>query len=242
MKKRKTKPQIKLVKNQNDRVNPESHFDPTIYQNSSNKNKEQDNKNIKIVHDVIEFFKEEVSKAFINLNFEAHNITEFYIANLLSTFARIDQLLVENAEGGLQEETMVSLLKKAFESPRDEKIKNLKRAGDISLYTAGFFSDSLNRKLIDIDYYISIGENAYGNLSTLVNEDYARIVFGELSKKFMGFVDVISEISDKYFLKTNKDILRTYEKWLITRSERLRKQLEESGILPVDSLKTGTYQ
>ena len=38
---------------------------------------------------------------------------------------------------------------------------SLKQIGDVSLFVSGFFSDSLRRKLVDVDYYVSIGGVAY---------------------------------------------------------------------------------
>ena len=33
--------------------------------------------------------------------------------------------------------------------------------GDVSLFTSGFFADSLRGKLVDVDYYVNIGGAAY---------------------------------------------------------------------------------
>ena len=53
------------------------------------------------------------------------------------------------------------------------------------LFTAGFFSDSFKRRHVDVDYYVSMGEYAYGSLSRA--EDAFREVFVELSRKFVGY-------------------------------------------------------
>ncbi len=49
----------------------------------------------------------------------------------------------------------------------------------------------------------------------------------------MNFVDVLAEISERSHLGTNSDLLRLYEKWLCTGSERLKAKLAEFGIHPL---------
>jgi hypothetical protein len=42
----------------------------------------------------------------------------------------------------------------------------------------------------------------------------------------------MAEISDKSLLGNDKDLLRLYEKWLASGSERIRRMLGENGIIP----------
>ncbi len=100
---------------------------------------------------------------------------------------------------------------------------------------SGFFSDSLKRTAVDIDYYKSMGEYAYGSLSRS-DEDAFATVFGELSRKFVGFVDVFADISERTTLASATDVLRLYERWLRTGSERDGQKLVERGILPNQSI------
>ena len=46
-----------------------------------------------------------------------------------------------------------------------ERERGLQRLGDVSLFVAGFFAHSFARKLIDIDYHIAMGGQAYGTLA-----------------------------------------------------------------------------
>jgi len=102
-----------------------------------------------------------------------------------------------------------------------------------------FFSDSLKRKLIDIDYYIIIGGSAYSNLSYITkgqqNGELFSDLFGELSDRFKEFIDVIAEVSDKTSISTNSDLLRIYERWLKTNSDRDAQLLKEKGVIPIIS-------
>jgi hypothetical protein len=93
------------------------------------------------------------------------------------------------------------------------KRESLRQIGDVSLFISGFFSDSLHRKLVDVDYYVSIGGCAYNALSRVETDTFSS-VFAELGEKFVGFVDVLSEVSERTSCSSNADLLRLYEKWL----------------------------
>ena len=94
-------------------------------------------------------------------------------------------------------------------------------------------SDSFRRKAVDIDYYKSMGEYAYGSLSRSERDAFAE-VFGELARKFVGFMDVLAHVSDRTTAGT--DVLRLYEKWLRTGSARDGQRLIDRGLLPNQSI------
>ena len=79
-----------------------------------------------------------------------------------------------------------------------------------------------------------MGEYAYGSLSRAV--DALRDVFAELARKFVGFSDVLADISERTALASNHDVLRLYEKWLRTGSTRDGQKLIERGIVPNSSI------
>jgi hypothetical protein len=106
--------------------------------------------------------------------------------------------------------------------------------GDTALFAAGFFADSLSRKLVDLGYYRTMGGRAYARLSQ--EEDLAGIgndVFSELAKRFIEFADLLSEVSEASRLTNNQSVLRLYERWLQTGSRRAAALLAQSGITPV---------
>src|SRR6185503_19084448 len=114
-----------------------------------------------------------------------------------------------------------------------------RRIGDVSLYVGGYFQESLNRKVVDVDYYIDIGGRAYG-LVAGAEEPSHRSVYSELALKFKNLIDVLAEVSDQTQPRTEKDLLRLYELWVRTRSDRAAKALKEAGILPNDTIKKTT--
>jgi hypothetical protein len=120
---------------------------------------------------------------------------------------------------------------------RDE----LRQVGDLSLFISGFFADSLTRSLVDIDYYIQLGEYAYACLARQGDAAFAD-VFDELAEKFPAFVDVLGEVSEQTALTSNSDLLRLYERWLRTKSRRSGDLLAARGIVPNASIRSRLIQ
>jgi hypothetical protein len=174
-----------------------------------------------------EFFRELLESAMTRQHLRAHATTSFYLVNLLSGFIRT------NGEDDADQPLGIRLAQ-ALQADRVRQRDGLRRVGDQSLFISGFFADSLNRSLVDVDYYITLGEYAYGSLAR--SGDALEDVFDELSDKFAAFVDVLAEVSERSALTSNADVLRLYEKWLRTGSRRSGNLLASKGILPNASL------
>jgi len=98
------------------------------------------------------------------------------------------------------------------------------------LYVAGFFAESLNRSLVDVDYYVGIGQTAYGQLARSFGASALTEVYAELADKFPHFVDVIAEVRKRTDFATS-DVSRLYEIWLRTRDAWIEKKLRAAGVL-----------
>ncbi len=158
---------------------------------------------------------------------------EFYLVNLLQGCLSTEALYPSPPEG-FKEEPLALLFLKASQSRDDVRVALLRRLGDFSLFISGFFPASLGRRLVDVDYYIQMGETAYGNLSQiLVRRAALREIFTELARRFVVYADILSEVSERSRMQNHTDLLRLYEHWLKTGSERTAKLLSDAGILPV---------
>ena len=180
-----------------------------------------------------EFFKDSVAEAMAKQGVAADDHTAYYVVNLLTLFARYDALY-ERAKPGPGLQPIAVLLAAAADSPdRETRNAMLRRAGDTSLFVAGFLGDGFARKLIDVDYYIDMGGAAYGRLSDDVRGTRDGRAFGavfaELATKFRDFVDVLAEIRDSGRAAAI-DVLRLYEIWLRTGSKRAARLLREHGL------------
>ena len=177
----------------------------------------------------VEYFKELVEGALARQRITAGELTAFYVVHLLAGFL---QRPAEEDEAPLGFQ-----LARALESGGIQQRASLKQIGDLSLFIAGFFSESLNRKMVDVDYYATIGGRAYHALSRVETDTFSP-VFAELGSKFVDFVDVLSEVSERTSCATNVDLLRLYEKWIKTGSRRSGQLLVERGVVPNASIKT----
>jgi hypothetical protein len=184
-----------------------------------------------------EYFRNTVSAALSNQRVEADENTVFYVVNLLAYFSRAEHLF-EHTPDGYTLQPLALLYERALNAGRpDDRHHSLKRLGDVALLISGLFSDSLNRKAVDVDYYIAMGSSAYGYLSdTSRGSPRARAfqgIFAELSAKFQRFVDVLSEVGENSRLATSGDLLRLYELWVRTGSRRAADKLRKVGVEPM---------
>jgi hypothetical protein len=177
-----------------------------------------------------EYFREQVSAALARQHLRAGDLTTYYLVNLLCRFVRPQGLAAQ------EDEVPLALrLARALESGGVEQRERLRQLGDFSLFVSGFFSDSLQRRAVDVDYYVSMGEYAYGSLSRRDADTLAQ-VFKELARKFVGFMDVLADVSEQTAMSSSGDVLRLYEKWLRTGSQRTGQQLIDRGIVPNESI------
>lgn len=181
--------------------------------------------------DVRPFFHELLGSAMSHQRVAVRNETEVYLVGLLSDFLSTEHLFAGEEEDSRSHEPLAFMLKKAVEAPREERALHLRRMGDTALYVSGFFSDSLSRKLVDVDYYAQMGGRAYGALSGLTGRRGAGVVFDELASKFLAVVDLFNEISERTAVQSNTGILRLYERYVRTGSERLRGLLVARGLV-----------
>ncbi len=180
-----------------------------------------------------EYFYELLDGAFHRRSFRPTEETGFYLVNLLNQFMTTDALFARDSDGRHREEALALLVKEAHDLPGGEAKRVIYRqVGDLSLYRAGFFQESLNRKLVDLDYYIEMGGLAYREAASRHEEAALRIVFEELAQRFGKFVDVLADVSDQTMAKGERNLLRIYENWMATKSERAEKLLHEAGIIP----------
>jgi hypothetical protein len=179
----------------------------------------------------VEFFKEQVEAACLRQRLHPQPHTSYYVVALLSQYANPGGASAGEVMG-VTEPLGLRLLR-ALDSGGTSQRLGLKQVGDASLVISGFFSDSLRRRLVDVDYYISLGGYAYRSL--VANDDRFSPIFAELAEKFVAFVDVLSEVSGRSQLTNDADLLRLYEKWLRTGSRRDGDLLAERGIVPTSS-------
>jgi hypothetical protein len=187
-----------------------------------------------------EFFRDSIDDALANQQVRVDDQTAHYVVNMLTLFAR-SEALYERTPEGVRLRPLAAMLHDALESrTARERDAVLQRIGDVALFIAGFFAESLSRRSVPVDYYIAMGGNAYGSLHESVrNTARGRAigqVFEELAHKFQSMVRVLGEVSDATRTATDQDLVRLYEVWLRTGSSRAARRLRKLGVYPLESL------
>jgi hypothetical protein len=176
-----------------------------------------------------EFFRDEVDRAFRNQGLAAGPLTAHYVVQLLATYAARP----------IEERPLALELLEAAEAAPRERRSQLRKVGDTSLYVSGFWTESLDDKLVDVDYYIDLGGTAYGELArggTGWTRDPFGDVFGELAANFARFVEVLMVISRRTtHVSTNEDVVRLYQRWVRTKSRWAAARLAALGVMPLKS-------
>lgn len=192
----------------------------------------QSHENKVLIASAEEYFRDLVKEGFVQRKIKTAAHIQNYIASLLYYYMDAKNLFEENSIDGMAEsKTLAEQLMLA--SQKEVPVKNnlLKKLGDRSLYISGFFGDSLQRKLIDVDYYAQIGQTAYSTLAHHTQEDTHARIYQIIASKFIELMDVLTYISQKATVNTNQGILRLYDRYMRTGSSLAKDKLIEMGVL-----------
>jgi len=155
--------------------------------------------------------------------------TLFYSSDVLNKFSESSNYF-EVVEGRVREKILGVKLLEAGKLTKEERKRTLKDVGDTALCLCGFFSSSLEKKIIDFSYYKEIGKSAYVKLNNLIPEFLdIPYFYKHLSSSFEGVTTLISKISLHY--KEEVEILKKYDQWLETNDENLEQELKYHGVL-----------
>ena len=194
------------------------------------------------VADLRDYFRESIDSAINKQGVLVNPHTAHYVVNLLTMFSRSEELYEDHGEGYGLRPLALMMADAVDATTQEQRANSLQRIGDVALFIAGFFADSLSYKPVDVDYYITMGGNAYGSLSEEVRGTYRGKAFApiyrELAAKFQVLVDVLNEVRDEARRESDIDLLRTYDIWLKTGSARARRLLRQKGVVPISDAKS----
>lgn len=184
---------------------------------------------------VNEFFLEVVDDALKQRRVTATPTAKEYLVGLLADFARPSKTAGETLDRPL-----TLLLDEALHTPElGERFERLRTLGDGVLYSSGFFADHFEARGVDPRYVMGIGQRAYASAGSLLKTptegESTLEVFEELADKFGIFVGVVAEVADATIAKGvagSRGVLKLYERWLKTGSDRLADALTTHGLVP----------
>jgi hypothetical protein len=185
---------------------------------------------------VSHFFHEVVEDALRLQRVDATDGATRYIVGLLADYAhpdgRIEQAL---------DRPLTLLFDEAVRvTDRAERFQRLRSLGDGVLYGCGFFADHFEARGVDVKYVRGLGTRAYGAAGSMLRsgaeERSAPDLFAELAGNFDAFVGVLADVADATIamgIANSRGLLKAYERWLRTGSDRLATALTSHGVMPM---------
>jgi len=189
------------------------------------------------VRNLQDYFRRSIDSVIAEQGVDVDPHATHYVVNMMTLFSRSEDFYDDDGEVfGIR--PLALMLADAADAPTpDQRNLMLRRIGDVTLFVAGFFVDTLRDKAVDVDYYTHMGENAYSSLSAEVRGTFHGNAFAdiylELATKFRIITDVLNEMRDNEEGRSEKDLLRMYELWRKTGSRRAEKILRKQGIVPL---------
>ena len=176
---------------------------------------------------VEEIFKSIIIESLDRMRIEVSWSVQNYLGNLLHSYIQSDHLFETDTDSGKKNlMPLAQIYLKAQKVSLSERLFLLKQIGDRSLYLGGFFRESLNKKLINPNYYFHIGQGAYDSLAEHHPEEE---IFRDLSYHFVELMDALSYIACKHSIRTEEDLMGVCVKYLKTGSKIAGCQLEDYG-------------
>ena len=123
----------------------------------------------------------------------------YYSSVVMDRFGESKNYFQESKGGRLKEKLLGKKLLESTLLPRGKQINELKDIGDTALFLCGYFSDSLNRKLVDTNYYRQIGQSSYKKLNAFlptVFEFENFYIF--IAKSFVNLAAMMSIVAQRF--------------------------------------------
>lgn len=175
---------------------------------------------------LFDWFHERVRDARRTTRAELSDDSTLYLTTLLAHRARTD-------EESTAATTLVELHAKAAQGTPSEQVRHWRELGDRSLYTVGYFEESLSRRLVSPSYYSDMGAAAYARVDDVFRRCFANAfdgLFLELAQKFESCTRVVKAV--RHSVDAQPDLLaRWYREWVETGSEELAEKLRAHGIV-----------
>ncbi|MEF3254826.1 MAG: hypothetical protein K6348_04590 [Deferribacterales bacterium] len=187
-----------------------------------------------VVKNLDEIFYDAVDEKEKALKIKLDEYSKLYIVNLLKN-------LVDNRNFFFNKEIDHNRLGISYMESMHEnlfiKVKHLKIIGDLCLVFAGLFPDRYNRKLIDIDYLIRIGEFSFYTLYKIYDRMESlsglKTLYYSIYLNILKIVGILIEIGRNFKFIDESNILKIYERWEKTGISSFYKILRDNNILPV---------
>ena len=172
----------------------------------------------------LDFFKVLVLEGLNQSGVQVSSLVKDYLIKLLQFYIFSDHLFLEISSSGKKRvKTLAEMYLNSCASTVNMK-SSLKELGDTSLYISGFFRESLKKKLISVNYYIEMGQQAYETLADL----YSQELFKEMSARFKDLTFVLFYIQKHQ--SSEPYVMSLMDRYLDTGCYKSAKALNKEGI------------
>lgn len=182
------------------------------------------------------FFKHRIEAAVDKLNIDSNDDTSWYLTQLLCTYSRTSRFLDYNGTRAALT-PLAEYYRLAVESPtRHQRRLQLQRLGDVAIVVAGLFAGALERKPVNVRYYMSMGEAAYGSLADdtphSARQRAMQQIFESLANDFSDYVVALSWIPS--CTNTEKSLMQKIDDWETSQHPALADELRKLGVFIED--------
>lgn len=137
------------------------------------------------------------------------NETIYYSSLVMDHFGESSKLF-EQVDGKAREKILGMKYLEAGHMSKEKRKATLKDIAETSLFVCGFFSDSLNKKIIDVKYYQDLGMMAYSSLNGMVPKAYdVPAFYKSMANSFSNVALLMSLVAKKHAADVDQP-------WLIT--------------------------
>ncbi|MBT7902374.1 hypothetical protein HN587_00815 [Candidatus Woesearchaeota archaeon] len=127
------------------------------------------------------YFRDLVQDAFCSTQFQPSEHAEFYLVNLLASAVNAKNIEVGAGllNGVYRDAPLAIAYLEGINMAPPIKFWMMKSIGDFALFHVGFFPQKFDKGVVKIDYFVTMGSNAYQNIAH--TRGY---VFDELAQNF----------------------------------------------------------
>lgn len=183
------------------------------------------------------YFHDALSRQIEKYNLDIEDHTLWYLTNLLHNYSRSEQFFDYEQDRGTLTPLADYYQRAAEAQSTHERRLHLQRLGDVAMFISGMFSEALNKRVVGVSYYVSMGETAYATLAETASannrEQSQAAIFSDLSARFASFVDVLKAVGNKPTKQSTgfEALLQKVDEWQRTGDPALASELRCSGIL-----------
>lgn len=190
---------------------------------------------MEIVQGFDAFFVDEIEAAEKRLHIELRPHVKLYLIHLLKRLSERPDFFYQEI---VQDKPLGIVLLEALHKDIFEKLRDLKAVGDLSLIFSGLYPEHLTRRLVDIDYFISIGRRSYHLLSDAYSNFRSKqdlfTLYSQLVADFLYLIEVLTEISGELHFMDEFDVVKALKRWQSTKISKYREILERENVIPIE--------